>query len=141
LRGFEYLEHTADVYIRAYGNSLKEAFAEAARATTNVMTNVDQIVPKIEREFYVKAEDLEGLLYRWIEEIIIIFDVEQIVFSDFEVKIEKYNNEWNLKAKAKGEEFDPSRHEIGTEIKAMTYGMIKIEVTDKRTIVEFILDI
>ena len=36
---FEFLEHTADAYIIAYGKDLAEAFENAALAMFEVMTN------------------------------------------------------------------------------------------------------
>ena len=37
---FEFLEHTADVYIRAYGKTMEEAYENAALAMFEVMTDL-----------------------------------------------------------------------------------------------------
>ncbi|MFZ8794378.1 MAG: archease, partial [Acidilobaceae archaeon] len=69
-RGFEHLEHTADVLIEARGSSLSEAFETAALATYEVMTDTSMVEPKVKIEVEVEGYDLFNLLYRWIEELI-----------------------------------------------------------------------
>ena len=43
---FEYLDHTADVKFRAYGDSLEKAFGNAALAMFNVMVDTSGVKGK-----------------------------------------------------------------------------------------------
>ena len=52
---FEFLEHTADTKIRAYGETIEEAFSNALIATTTVMTNPELIKEKITKKIKIKA--------------------------------------------------------------------------------------
>jgi len=140
-KGFEYLDHTADVYIKAYGKDLNEAFENAARAMFNIMTDIEKISPKIVREMNIKENDLEALLYSWLENLLILFDSEGLIFSKFEVKIEKENGYYSLKGKAWGEEFDPKKHPSKTEVKAVTYSLMEIHEEEGNSYVKFVLDI
>ena len=65
---FEFFDHTADIGIRAYGRSLEEAFANAALAVFEIMTDTSKVEQKEYREIYINGYDLENLLYKWIEE-------------------------------------------------------------------------
>lgn len=138
---FEFLEHTADVYIAAYGNTLEEAFENAALATIDVMTDAKKVKPKTQERVEVEAEDEYGLLYSWIEEILILFDTEGHLFSRFEISsIEKIESGLRLKAKMWGEAFDPERHSQKVGVKAVTYHRMEI-VKKPYVTVKFILDI
>ncbi len=140
---FEFLDHTADVYIAAYGKDLKEAFANAAKAMFQVMTEISTIEPKIERKIRVEGFDLESLLCSWLEELLYIFNVDLLVFSKFEIKrLEKIEEEkFVLEAIAYGEEFDPLKHPRKVEVKAVTYSLMEIIDEPGNCVVKFVLDI
>ena len=63
---FEFLEHTGDAYIAAYGKTLEEAFENAALATFEVMTDVEKVEPipiKIEKEAKPSKEMFQKKYY------------------------------------------------------------------------------
>jgi SHS2 domain-containing protein len=53
---FETFEHEADIGIRGFGGSMKEAFENAAVALYSVMVNIDAINP-VEEDVAVSAPD------------------------------------------------------------------------------------
>ena len=138
-KGYEYLEHTADVYIKAVGKSLKEAFENAGKATTAVMTDIEKVEPIKSITVEIEAENLEELLYQWLEEIIFRFDAEGLLISKFEVR-EIAEDGSILKGIIKGEEFDPEKHTQQLGVKAVTYHMMEINRNGK-VILKFVLDV
>ena len=139
---FEFLEHTADAYIAAYGESLEEAFENAALATFEVMTDLKKIKPKVEETVELEAHDESALLYNWLEEFLIRFETTGNLYSRFKVlNIEKTPGGFKLKAKARGEPYDPERHPSKVGIKAVTYHRMEIVKKPKAVTVKFILDI
>ncbi|MBD3192672.1 MAG: archease [Candidatus Heimdallarchaeota archaeon] len=136
---FEFLEHTADIIIKAHGENLKEAFEQAALGFYEVLTDLSQISAEKSRSVSISSEDNESLLYDWINELIFIFDTEFFVASEVTITNFVYgkNGEYSLEANLMGEEFNPSKHEQGAEVKAITYSYM--EITDKS--VEFTLDL
>jgi len=139
---FEFLEHTADLYIAAYGESLEEAFENAATATFEGMTDLDKVQPKIEDTVEVEGHDEQALLYNWLEALLVKFDVTGSLYSRFEIaSIEKTSSGFKLKAKIWGEPFDPEKHTQKVGIKAVTYHLMEIIETPKGATVKFILDI
>jgi len=125
--GFEFLEHTADVYIKVWGDTLEEAFEWAAVAMFEVMTDLNKVEPKKKHEISVNAEDLYALLYEWLEELLFIFGSHGIVFSKFKVHkiIQKGNDMYTLVGEAWGEPFSIEKHDQRTEVKAITYSLME----------------
>lgn len=139
---FEFLEHTADIYIAAYGGSLEEAFENAALAMFEAMTNTAEVKCEFEEEVEVEGEDEESLLYNWLEELLVRFEIENRLYSRFKVLgIERRNGGFRLKAKICGEPFAPEKHKQKVGIKAVTYHRMEIIRDPEKTVVKFILDI
>ena len=125
----------------AEGNTLEEAFKEAARALTDLMVDINTVEKSIEKKITVRSEDLYSLLYDFLTEILIIRDSENIVLSDFKVKIEKEEKGYRLECFAYGEELDKEKHSPKGEVKAITYHKMKIEEKDGKHIIKYIVDI
>ncbi len=141
-KGFRFLEHTADAYVEAYGNNLEEAFENAAMASLDVMTESEKVEATIEDAIEVEAPDEYALLYSWLEEILVKFELTGKLYSRFKISsIEKTPAGWKLKAKAWGELYDPKKHPSKTGIKSITYHQMRIVKKTKSVIVRFILDV
>ncbi len=139
---FDFLEHTADAYVVAYGENLKEAFENAAMATFELMTDLKKIEPKEEDNVEVEAEDEYALLYNWLEEFLIKFETTGKLYSSFKIySIEKTSRGFKLRAKARGEPYDPEKHPSKVGIKSVTYHQMEIVKQTKKVTVKFILDI
>ncbi len=142
---FEFFDVTADVGYKAYGETLGEAFENAALAMFEVMTDTSTIKPLIEKKIKLDAEDEYAILYDWLSELLFFHDSEFMVFSNFNVKIEcqiiDNNKRYYLEASAFGEQFDPSKHERRSEVKAVTYHMMDININYHPIKLQVILDI
>jgi len=139
---FEFLEHTADLYIAAYGKSLEEAFENAAYATFEGMTDLDKVQPQLEDAVEVEGYDEQALLYNWLEALIVKFDITGKLYSRFKIaSIEKTSAGFRLKAKIRGEPFNPQKHISKVGIKAVTYHQMEIVKEPNLITVRFILDI
>ena len=123
-KDFEILEHTADVGIIAYGTNMKEAFGNAAKALFSLITELDDVEEVEYRDIELTAPDQESLLVEWLNELIYLFDVENIIFKRFDIT--RLNNT-QLKARSYGQRVDSSRHKLKTGVKAATYHMLKID--------------
>jgi len=140
---FEFLEHTADLYIAAYGKSLEEAFENAAYATFEGMTDLNKVEPKLEDKVEVEGHDEQALLYNWLEALLVKFDVTENLFSRFKISsIKKTQDGFKLKAKIWGEPFNPVKHLSKVGVKAVTYHQMEILRDAQGAVtVKFILDI
>jgi len=139
---FEFLEHTADVYIRAHGKTMEEAYENAALAMFETMTDTDKVAPAEEDSLEVEAEDQYALLYNWLEALLVNSETKGMLYSKFQINSWKETAEnFKIKAKIWGEKFDPQKHPQKVAVKAVTYHrMVIIREMDK-VILELILDI
>jgi SHS2 domain-containing protein len=141
-KGFRFLEHTADAYVEAYGADLEEAFESAAAGMTDVMTDLEKVRAEDEEAFVVEAQDEQALLYSWLEELLLEFELKGKIYSRFKVsKIERVSGGFRLEARAWGEKYDPKRHPSKVGIKAATYHQMEILKEPDSVTVRFILDI
>jgi SHS2 domain-containing protein len=122
--GFEIIDHTADVAIAAYGTDLKKAFANAALGMFSIMTDIDKVNETVIRDVEVTADEMKVLLVSWLNELLFICEVDKILFKRFDIS---ELNETRMLARCYGQKIDPKRHRIKTEVKAVTYHMLKIE--------------
>jgi len=139
---FRFLEHTADAYVEAYGDTVEEAFENAAFATMDIMTDTKSVKPKIADSVEVEGHDEYALLYNWIEELLIRFETTGNLYSRFKIwSVEETPHGLRLKAKIWGEPFDEKRHPSKVGVKAITYHQMEIVRKPERVTVRFILDI
>ena len=139
---FEFLEHTADVYVRAYGTNMPQAYENAALALFETMTDSGKISQSQQEALEVEAEDQYALLYNWLEALLIKFETEGMLFSKFEITDWKETAEtFKFKAKVWGEKFDAQKHPQKVGVKAVTYHLMVVIREPERVVLEFILDI
>ncbi len=123
MKRHELIEHTADIVIKAYGDNLPEAFAAAADGLFEIMTGGTDIEAKRNIRLKAKSIDREGLLVGFLSDLLLQFEVEQLVLKDFEVTLVRENS---LTATAYGEKFDEKRHAHGYHVKGIAYHMMEI---------------
>lgn len=134
---FTYLEHTADVGVRAFGDDVRELFSNAARGMFSLICASGEIRPVETREIELAEEDPAYLLADWLEELLFRFSVDRFLFADFQGEV----GDGRVVGKALGETYDPGRHELDTEIKAVTYHGLKVERSGDIWTAEVIFDI
>ncbi|MEM0057078.1 MAG: archease [Candidatus Geothermarchaeota archaeon] len=118
---YNYLDHMSDVIIEAYGGTLEEAFKYAGIGFYDLIVDVDKIEEKVKEEIHLDGYDLEELLYNWIEALILSLELKNLVFKEFEVKINRVNEKYVLHAIGYGESYDKRKHGYKTHVKAVTF--------------------
>ena len=138
MRKFEFFDHTGDLGIRAFGNTLSDLFCHAAEALFCVITDPKTLRPADSRNISIGAESLEELMISWLNEFIYLFDTHRLLFCDFDFLL---LNEQALQATARGEPYDERRHPIKTTVKSATYHQLRIRQQEGRWEVQVILDL
>lgn len=140
MKPYEFLPHTADVRIKAYGKDLAEAFMNCAYATTDTITDHTKIKPTTEKTIKVESENKESLLYDFLEQFLILLDSEGFLLNKIKkLKIIK-NKKLKIKALVTGDTH-PEKYEIITHVKAITYQEMEIAEEKGKIVIGFILDI
>jgi len=125
---FRVLEHTADVGFEAFGWSLDEVYANAARALFYLIVELDQVGPAERISVTVQGTDREALLVNWLSELLFLHDSEGWLFREFKIlRIE----DTSLNAVAIGERFHASRHHLKMLVKAITYHQLALGKTSE----------
>ena len=124
MKRFRLIEHTADVGLVAYGNSLAEAFGNAACGLFSIITDLRTVRQEESRQIEISEEDSETLLFEWLNSLVYLFDVELLLFKRFDIL---YFDSRRLTAVCHGEKYDPSRHHTKLGVKAATYHMLEVD--------------
>lgn len=121
---YEHFPHEADIGIRGIGNSVEEAFCEAAKALFDVEVDIKTVEPKEEIKITAEASNIEELFVEWLNSLLAEAGINNMVFSEFKVHIS--NNK--LQGVAFGEQLDVQKHKAKEEVKGATYSQLKVEV-------------
>lgn len=122
-RKFDVTDHTADIGIAAYGESMAELMANAAYGMVSLMTDSGNIHRKLSKTIELQEVDGVALLVKWLNELLYVFEVEGLLFSSFNIVM---HGETSMTAICLGENYDPARHHVEREIKAATYHSLEI---------------
>ena len=135
---YQTFEHTADLGLRARADELNQLFADAAAGLFSIVVpDLTTVRPTESVELKVASDDLDLLLFDWLNDLLYIYETQRLLLSRFEVRVEQTS----LKATAWGEPIDPARHVLDHEVKAITYHGLKVEREDGGWIAEVIVDI
>ena len=81
--GYELLDHTADMGIRVWADDVKGLFQEAARALFDIITDLEKVEARLDREVAVQGSGQEELMVAWLSELLYLHEVEELLFCDF----------------------------------------------------------
>lgn len=123
---------------RIRGASLAEIYENAAYALVATMTDRRRLRPREIRNLEVSAPDREALLVEWLNHLLYLYDVEGFLGRRFQILTLDHEN---LKARAWGEPFDPTRHVAKSAVKAATYHHLEISPRDHGWQATVILDL
>jgi SHS2 domain-containing protein len=133
---FEEISHTADIKIRVRAPSLEALFSETLNAMMQIIYGTDR-GGDIHKEIRIESSGNESLLADFLSEVLFISEVENLVFSDADIKI----NGLHLSAELTGEPFDPVRHSGGSEVKGISYSGLEIRNDTNGYMLDIIFDV
>ena len=123
MKKYEFIDHTADIAVKAYGETLEGAFAAAAEAMFDVITGGAEIDADKTVSFAVESIDLEGLLVNFLSRLIVLHETEYLVLTAFKVA---FDGDKRLEVTASGEKYDEKKHGRGEHVKGVSYHMMDI---------------
>ncbi len=122
---YRLLDHTADIAFEAFGSSLDELFENATRAFYDAFVMVEKVTIETEKKIEISDVEIDFLLYKWLNEVLFLFDTEFFASKNIDISIEKEKKEYLLKANLIGGRISPEI--IKTEPKAITMHNFRVE--------------
>ena len=120
---FEVTDHTADVGIVVRAATLPNLFETAAEGMFSFLIDPLTVETRAWRERRVDADDREGLLVAWLNDLLVLLSAEEFVPKAFVVD---EVNERRMRATVHGEPVDPARHHFRLDVKAATYHQLVV---------------
>jgi SHS2 domain-containing protein len=135
---YKFLPHTADMKFQAYGLSLEKVFANSALAMREIITKGIKINPKIRKIVKIKADDLSGLLYKFLEEFLFLLDSRAFIASKIsKIKINK--EKFELHAVILGDK--AKKYKLSNDVKAVTYNNMFVKKEKGKWACQVVLDV
>jgi len=120
------LDHTADLRIRVSGTDPADLYKNAGLALFDLITTPDRLVPREVIEVAVTGDDPADLMVNYLRELLYLWTgneklVKMIDIADI--------SDTAISARVSTDRYQPGRHEILHEIKAVTYHQIDVNRT------------
>lgn len=137
MKKYTFIDHTADMGMIVYGNTLKELFTNAAMAVFTTIAELNSITETVSMKIDVEVDTLastqlksgvssqvEELIVEWLRELLFQHEVEETFFKRVDIQ---ELSETRVSAIAYGEPIDLSKHKFNTEIKNVTYHKLSVK--------------
>lgn len=131
-------DHTADFGLRIFGDNPQKLFANAAFALSDLISERERLAGTERFEIHAAGEDWPDLMFNWLRELLSLWTGREFLIRDAEVSA---ISEYELTAQVGGDFYDPEKHVIREEIKAVTYHRLTMEPTGDGWEAEVILDV
>lgn len=135
---FHLLEHPSDLGIEASGPTIREAFEQAALGLMAVIAEMAGLDAVEERRVVVEAQDYGNLLVRWLSEILYLYDGEDYLLKAANIET---ISPTKLTARLSGEKYQPEKHRLKLDVKAVTYHQLSVKTSDDTATVRVFFDI
>lgn len=133
-------QNIADVMVEVYGKNEEDIFHNILEAFTNIITEVEKIKPVKEISLKITGEDLDELIFNFIEQLIYLKDTKQMLFSAGSFQVMFTKNGYTLFVGLKGQKITKNLP-IKIDIKALTYHKFKVEKKDHEYKITLVFDI
>jgi protein archease len=120
---YRLIDHTADLGIHVFGSDPEALFANAACAMVEQITDLGTLNGSNKSEIRVAGNDWADLMVNWLREVLYLWSGRQMLVKSVDIVT---ISEYALTATAKVDLYDPGRHVIKHEIKAVTYHQIQV---------------
>lgn len=126
MQKYKKFNHTADIGCEIFGKTRKELFAKSVAALFDLMLEQKSGKGKVSatQSITVAGSDLEDLLINFLREILYFFNGQQWVVTNCHVS---EITRKHIVAQLSGEPYNPKKHQVKIEIKAVTYHGLSIK--------------
>jgi SHS2 domain-containing protein len=132
---YRFIDHTADIAVEVYGKNEAELIENAGYAFYEAFVAAENLSSDIEKNVEVSADDFEMLLYKWLNELLYLFDTE--FFAAREIAVDA--DEKKASGTLRGGKFTAEM--VKVEPKAITMHKFKVDRGDEGLKAFIVIDI
>lgn len=132
---YRVVDHEGDIGFEIFGRDEEELFRNGAAALFSMITDLECVEERVLRR--ITVADGEDLLILFLNELLYLWDVHRFIPKSMRIDVEK----GMLHGDLKGEIFDPERHRVRGEVKAVTYHKFAVSAKGGVLKATIILDI
>jgi SHS2 domain-containing protein len=136
--GFELLEHTADVKLHAWGDTLAALFRSAAEGLYAVIGEITLTERAAPATITICAPDVTDLFHDWLAELLFLFEAQRVKVADIEFPT---ITDTELAATVRKHGVDLTGSRFDGEVKAVTYHGLRVQRRSGRHEATVILDL
>jgi len=135
---YRVLQRSSDLQVKVYGRTQEELFSNSGFALFDVMTDVDRVEVKDGLPLEVEGADRDELIVNWMRELLYLYQGSGYLLKEFKVREVRENY---IRGEVCGEKFDPDRHEIRRDIRAVGYHQSRMVKTGDRWMAQVIFEL
>ena len=136
--GYRVFDHTADLGVEITGASREDVYAGASFALFDLLTDLSEVRETEERTLAVGGEGADDLLVNFLREVLYAWNGEGFLIKRCTIREAAPRR---LTALLLGEPYDPARHRIRMEIKAVTYHQASVSRTEAGWVARVVFDV
>lgn len=135
---YRLIDHTADFGIHVFGKDCEDLFANAAFALFDLVTDISAVKGENKKKISVTGSDWPDLMVNWLRELLYLWAGNELLVKS--AKVQKITAS-EINAILCYDAYDPGRHVIKNEIKAVTYHQIQVTPTSRGWEARIIFDV
>ena len=135
---YRIFSRSSDLAVKVFGNSQADLFANSAFALFDVLTDIDKVEAHDHLTLEVEGADRDDLMVNWMRELLYLYQRSGYLLKEFAVREVK---DTYIRGEVSGEKFDPDRHEIQREIRAVVPHQSRMEKTGDQWTAQVVLEL
>lgn len=135
---YRIVSRSSDLAIKVFGRTPEELFANSAFALFDLMTDIEKVQAQEKLPLEVEGADRDDLMVNWMRELLYLYQGSGYLLKEFQVREFKENY---VRGEVRGEKYDPDRHEIQREIRAVAYHQSRMEKTGEQWTAQVIFEL
>jgi SHS2 domain-containing protein len=139
---WELLEHQADVGLQSTGPTLEITLVEGVRGMLSLMVDPATVKPSDTLTVEASGSDPGALYVDLLNAVLAAKDIHNVFFHDIEIDtLQEHDDGWHVSCRLFGEPIDLERHAVDSDVKAATYGGLRVQHDERGWLLRCVLDL
>ncbi|MBD3299140.1 MAG: hypothetical protein GF341_10830 [candidate division Zixibacteria bacterium] len=130
----------ADIAYRVNADSLTALFCGAAEGLTRVLVGSDGVGSDQQQPLSLEEDNITDALHSFLSEIVYLKDAHSFLVHHVDLRVAE-TPLVSITGTFHGDTIDPLRHELGQDVKAVTYHMFEAGQNERGYYAQVVLDI